>query len=942
MSALTRLLSFSLVASSVIIAQDGTSPLIEQRLTNLRESAVILPLAEISSDESPVPEDWLALVSWNIQVGGVSTSPTATRPPLVANALQRLFLGTYQFLAAQEISGSGNSTVLLDLLPGEATTWNASFVDTTDAQDNGFWYRPIFGTEDERTLFTTGVTDGNGRLVSDSSLAVHPPRAAHFRINDFDFTLITLHLTFANGDTTESAREMGVLLDYLDSYFEQPGHDPDVIISGDFNIPSRLSGQTGSAGIVLDSLFDSDPRFQVSERRFVVTVHDPTSRRSRANGGTPANNYDHFIFSADALEELVQARRVSTEILTDNIDDPEQRLTSDHFPIVAFFRTIGDGVRPDVTQSIFSIRSVVNGASFAPGISSGSWLTIFGDNLAATSRIWRNDEIVDGALPTELDGVRVLVNGKQAAVFFVSPGQLNVQAPDDTALGTVTVEVIRDGVGSASGEAELREAVPAFFLFNQENRKFPAAVHADGTFVGKSDLFGGALPARPAKPGDVVLLFGTGFGPTDPPVAAGSVFTGASPLRTPARILFNGVEGTVLFGGLSGAGLNQFNVVVPEGLTNGDVELLAEVMGQRTQSGVFMTIEGASEPPPPPPLPTAALSADRTSIQGGETTTLRWMSTNSTSVEILPGVGPVAANGSIDVSPSATTDYLLTVVGEGGEATASVRIIVTQPPPPTVTLNANRTAIQSGESTTLSWTSTNATSAEITPGIGLVDANGSIIVSPSQTITYVITVTGIGGQASANLRVTVSPPPPPSQGIVVVSQIYGGGGNQDATLKNDFIELFNRGNTAANIAGWTVQYASATGSNWQATDLSGTILPGQYYLVQEGMGQTGDGAALPTPDATGGIGLSASSGKVALVSGTALLSGATPSASSIVDLVGYGSAGFSEGSPAPGVTNSTGIRRAASGCSDTDDNGSDFTSATPSPRNSATPRMPCN
>ncbi len=783
MSALTRLLSFSLVASSVIIAQDGTSPLIEQRLTNLRESAVILPLAEISTDESPVPDDWLALVSWNIQVGGVSTSPTATRPPLVANALQRLFLGTYQFLAAQEISGSGNSTVLLDLLPGEATTWNASFVDTTDAQDNGFWYRPIFETEDERTLFTTGVTDGNGRLVSDSSLAVHPPRAAHFQINDFDFTLITLHLTFANGDTTESAREMGVLLDYLDMYFEQPGHDPDVIISGDFNIPSRLSGQTGSAGIVLDSLFDSDPRFQVGERRFVVTVHDPTSRRSRANGGTPANNYDHFIFSADALEELVQARRVSTEILTDNIDDPEQRLTSDHFPIVAFFWTIGDDVQPDVTQSIFSIRSVVNGASFAPGISSGSWLTIFGDNLAATSRIWRNDEIIDGALPTELDGVRVLVNGKRAAVFFISPGQLNVQAPDDTALGTVTVEVIRDGAGSARGEAELREAAPAFFLFNQENRMFPAAVHADGTFVGKSDLFGGALPARPAKPGDVVLLFGTGFGATDPPVAAGSVFAGASPLRTPARILFNGVEATVLFGGLSGAGLNQFNVVVPEGLTNGDVELLADVMGRRTQSGVFMTIEGAREPPPPPP---------------------------------------------------------------------------------------------------------------------------------------------------------------PSQGIVVVSQIYGGGGNQGATLRNDFIELFNRGNTTANIAGWTVQYASATGSNWRATELSGTILPGQYYLVQEGMGQTGDGAALPTPDATGGIGLSASSGKVALVSGTALLVGATPSASSIGDLVGYGSAGFSEGSPAPGVNNSTGIRRAAGGCSDTDDNGSDFTSATPSPRNSATPLMPCN
>jgi exonuclease III len=324
-------------------------------------------------------------------------------------------------------------------LPDGTENWTESFVNTTDAEDNGFWFRSEAGIDGEQTLFTTSMTDGSGRLITDPTRAVHLPRSAHFRVNDFDFTLITVHLPFAGGDTSESAKETRVVLDYLDEYFEQPGHDPDVIISGDFNIPSRLSGQTGSAGVVLDQIFDDDPRFQVGERRFVVTVHEPTLRRSVADGGTPANNYDHFVVSADVLEELVQARRVSTDVLTANADDPELRLTSDHFPVVAFFRTVGAGVQLDVGPTMMSVNAVVNGASFTSRISVGSWISIFEAELAPTTRLWRVDEIIAGVLPTKLDGVSVLVNGNPAAVSFISPGQLNVQAPDDEALGPVSV-----------------------------------------------------------------------------------------------------------------------------------------------------------------------------------------------------------------------------------------------------------------------------------------------------------------------------------------------------------------------------------------------------------------------------------------------------------------------------------------------------------------------
>jgi len=212
--------------------------------------------------------------------------------------------------------------------------------------DNGFWYRSSITLRDAFPLFVTDETV-NGKMVTDPSRAVHPPVVGQFEVGDFDFTLVTLHLTFANGNTAESARELRNVLDYLDWYFNQAGHDPDVIVCGDFNTPSALSGQTGRDGITVDSVFDQDPRFQSGERRFVVTVHEPTSRTSASSGGKPANNYDHCVCSIDTMEEFIQARRVSPDILTDDPQDPEARLTSDHFPIVVFFRTSGEGITLD-------------------------------------------------------------------------------------------------------------------------------------------------------------------------------------------------------------------------------------------------------------------------------------------------------------------------------------------------------------------------------------------------------------------------------------------------------------------------------------------------------------------------------------------------------------------------------------------------------------------
>jgi hypothetical protein len=181
---------------------------------------------------------------------------------------------------------------------------------------------------------------------------------------------------------------------------------------------------------------------------------------------------------------------------------------------------------------------------------------------------------------------------------------------------------------------------------------------------------------------------------------------------------------------------------------------------------------------------------------------------------------------------------------------------------------------------------------------------------------------------------------------VVVSQIYGGGGNVGATLRNDYVELFNKGSAGVDLSGWTVQYATAAGTTWQTTSLSGSIAPGRYYLVQ--LASNADiGAVLPTAEATGTSNLAATSGKIALVRGTAALTcgasaGSCSAAALVEDLVGYGDASDFEGvGSAAAPSSTTAVVRASNGCTDTGDNATDFTAGAPAPRNSASPAHSC-
>ena len=180
-----------------------------------------------------------------------------------------------------------------------------------------------------------------------------------------------------------------------------------------------------------------------------------------------------------------------------------------------------------------------------------------------------------------------------------------------------------------------------------------------------------------------------------------------------------------------------------------------------------------------------------------------------------------------------------------------------------------------------------------------------------------------------------------SNAQVVISQVYGGGGNSGATYTHDFIELFNRGSVAQDLTGWSVQYASTSGTTWAVTNLgSFSLQPGQYYLIQEAS-QAAIGATLPTPDASGTLAMSGSNGKVILVNVTTAQTGENPTGSQIIDKVGYGSANGYETTAMAVLSNTKSGQRLNTGCTDTNNNSTDFTTATPAPRNSSTAVNTC-
>ena len=281
---------------------------------------------------------------------------------------------------------------------------------------------------------------------------------------------------------------------------------------------------------------------------------------------------------------------------------------------------------------------------------------------------------------------------------------------------------------------------------------------------------------------------------------------------------------------------------------------------------------------------------------------------------------------------------------------------------PTATGVANPDSILPGETSTLTVTVTpgdNPASTDLVVTADLSSIGGSATQQFSDAgnnvFTYTATVAllttpgakslpftatdGEGRSANGSISFTVQQPPQPVDHLVI-SQLYGGGGNSGATFTNDYIEIYNPTGISFNLAGWSLQYASAAGTSWtNKQPLGGTIAPGEYFLVQLASGGA-NGSTLPvSANITGDINMSATTGKVALVSNSISLSGSCPNGidPDIVDFVGYGSSAscFEGGTRAPAPSNSTAIFRKQNGGQDTNQNGNDFETAAPGPRRTA-------
>jgi len=243
-----------------------------------------------------------------------------------------------------------------------------------------------------------------------------------------------------------------------------------------------------------------------------------------------------------------------------------------------------------LTPPPMTIARVSNDASGGPAVASGSWVSITGTNLASAWQLWQPSDFSGNNLPLEVGGVSVTVNGKAAAVYSIDPGQIVIQAPADTATGEVPVVVTNRSSGTASGTVTLAACAPGFFAISGKV-PYVGAVHVDQTPVAPVDYFPG-YPSRPAKPGEIVQMWGTGFGSTIPAVAAGVVFNGAAPLADPAllHISIGGLPATVLWAGMVAAGEYQFNVQIPA-LADGDQPIVANIAGVSTQNGLSIPVQ---------------------------------------------------------------------------------------------------------------------------------------------------------------------------------------------------------------------------------------------------------------------------------------------------------------------------------------------------------------
>jgi uncharacterized protein (TIGR03118 family) len=236
---------------------------------------------------------------------------------------------------------------------------------------------------------------------------------------------------------------------------------------------------------------------------------------------------------------------------------------------------------PNITAA-----AITNAGQPAGGIAPNTYVTIKGTDLAPTKRLWATTDFgADGkTLPTSLDGISVTLNGKPAYVEYISPVQINLLTPSDfPTSGAVSVVVTDNGLTSGTVNVTAQVVGPSFFLADAAGHI--AATHGNNTLIGTT----GTL--TPAAPGETIVLYGNGFGVTNPAVVNGKVQSGAAPLVVNPTVTIGGANANVVFAGLTGTGLYQLNVTVPSGLPDGDAQVVATVGGVSSPAGALVSVK---------------------------------------------------------------------------------------------------------------------------------------------------------------------------------------------------------------------------------------------------------------------------------------------------------------------------------------------------------------
>ena len=327
-------------------ALDGA---VNAALGDIRAGAAASQIGKrISAEKAgPAQGPTFRILSWNVQVFGKGMKPK--RKEAYQKLLEHSFSNNrnVRVLAIQEVVNADMARYIDGMMPGPDNRWEPSMDDSKDSQDNLFFVRNDVAMDCDHPLFS-----GSGSREK----SLHPARVAHMRAGDFDYTIITLHLTFGHGSPDGSRRELRHVLDWAQQYLRKSDSDPDLIIVGDFNLPTAAGKEESlrskeKGWHPIDGIIGEYPAFRrdadaegnrkPKNTELVPLVDDRTSR----NKGEPANNYDHFIVTGDLFdEEYVQGSAgVVPPNFIESIQSKEHVLMSDHYPISAGFRMSGTG-----------------------------------------------------------------------------------------------------------------------------------------------------------------------------------------------------------------------------------------------------------------------------------------------------------------------------------------------------------------------------------------------------------------------------------------------------------------------------------------------------------------------------------------------------------------------------------------------------------------------